>query len=118
MYRVPVECAKSRRNLCFECKERSLGQESMGAMGTEVGTEAGREEMGHQGKREEGEDLCTDGNREGKSPLSHGDKGASKPLSTEHFVEPLISEPIPSPMDITTFVQRVYRNRDLAEEVS
>lgn len=29
---------------------------------------------------------ATDGNREGKATLSHGDKEPPKPLSTEHFL--------------------------------
>ena len=49
MYWVPVECAKCRRNLCFECKSEILGERGWGPWGQrwELRPE---EEMGSPGK--------------------------------------------------------------------
>ena len=106
---------KEQEEPLLRVQERDLGRESMGAMGTEVGTEAGRGDgVTRENVRKERTSALM-GTGRGRAPCPQGDKGPPKPLSTEHFVEPLISEPIPSPMGITVCSAGTYRNRDLAE---
>ena len=81
-------------------QERDLGRERLGAMGTEVGTEAGRGDgVTRENVRKENSALM--GTGRGRAPCPQGDKGPPKPWSTEHFVEALTSQPIPPPMGIT-----------------